>query len=134
MIIRQKRVIQTASLTFIYLHFFSLSAYGAIADIDIESEVLRSLGEFRFTIFTLLRVAKLRKYKAKIWYKPVKKQPQLSKSDDSETGSEPTTMEEPINFKEALEPESEIDEDSSEKEESVHDEGTESDKGKFTYL
>ena len=81
---------------------------------------MRSIGEFRFTIFTLLRIAKLRKYKAKLWYKPVKK-PTVStslgislKSDDDETGSEPTTLEEePINFKpaEAVETESEVDED-----------------------
>lgn len=115
-------------------------SYGAIADIDIESEVLRSLGEFRFTIFTLLRVAKLRKYKAKLWYKPVKKPTTQSlKSDDEtildDTGSEPTTMEhmeegeETIKFKEALEPESEIEEDSSDKEDSATNEGTESVKG-----
>ena len=81
---------------------------------------MRSIGEFRFTIFTLLRIAKLRKYKAKLWYKPVKK-PTVStslgislKSDDDETGSEPTTLEEePINFKpaEGVETESEVDED-----------------------
>ena len=121
---------------------FIFSAYGAIADIDIESEVLRSLGEFRFTIFTLLRVAKLRKYKAKLWYKPVKKPTTQSlKSDDEtildDTGSEPTTMEhmeegeETIKFKEALEPESEIEEDSSDKEDSATNEGTESVKGTF---
>ena len=119
---------------------FLFSAYGAIADIDIESEVLRSLGEFRFTIFTLLRVAKLRKYKAKLWYKPVKKPTsEALKSDDEtildDTGSEPTTMEhmeegeETIKFKEALEPESEIEEVSSDKEDSATNEETESVKG-----
>ena len=65
--------------------FYLFSAYGAIADIDIESEVLRSLGEFRFTIFTLLRVAKLRKHKAKLWYKPVKKPTSQSIKSDDET-------------------------------------------------
>ena len=65
--------------------FYLFSAYGAIADIDIESEVLRSLGEFRFTIFTLLRVAKLRKYRAKLWYKPVKKPTSQSLKSDDET-------------------------------------------------
>jgi hypothetical protein len=103
---------------------------------------MRSLGEFRFTIFTLLRIAKLRKYKAKIWYKPVKKSAALGLSlksdDDDETGSEPTTLEdEPINFKPAeIETETEVDEDpdSSEKEEgSVVDEAVETTKGMFLY-
>ena len=87
-------------------------------------------------------MAKLRKYKAKLWYKPVKKPTTQSlKSDDEtildDTGSEPTTMEhmeegeETIKFKEALEPESEIEEDSSDKEDSATNEGTESVKGTF---
>ena len=38
-----------------------------VADVDIESEVVRGIGDFRFTIFALLRIANLRKYKAKIW-------------------------------------------------------------------
>ena len=106
---------------------------------------MRSIGEFRFTIFTLLRIAKLRKYKAKLWYKPVKK-PAIStslgislKSDDDETGSEPTTLEEePINFKpaESVETESEVDEDpdSSGKEEGsvVNEKAEETIKGMFT--
>ena len=43
-----------------------------IADVDIESEVVRGLGNLRFTIFALLRIAKLRKYRAKLWYKPIR--------------------------------------------------------------
>lgn len=35
-----------------------------VADIDLESEKLRCLGEARFTIWALLRVLKLRRYKA----------------------------------------------------------------------
>ena len=86
----------------------------------------------------------MRKYKAKLWYKPVKKPTAQSlKSDDEtildDTGSEPTTMEhmeegeETIKFKEALEPESEIEEDSSEKEDSATNEETESVKGTFQF-
>ena len=79
------------------------------------------MGEVRFTIYTLLRVVNLRKYRAKLWYKPVKKASQTLKLDD-ETASEPTTLEEePINFKELEAELTEVEEDpeSSEKEESV---------------
>lgn len=66
----------------------SLSAYGLIADLDIESEVIRSLGAIRFTIFALLRIAKLRKYKAKLWYKACKKKSPLIPEDIDEEASE----------------------------------------------
>jgi hypothetical protein len=57
--------------------FFLIAAYGIIADVDIESEAIKGLGEIRFTIYGLLRIAKLRSYKAKIWYKPVIKDPEM---------------------------------------------------------
>ena len=49
--------------------FLSL-AYGIIADIDIESERMRYMGEARFTLYALQRIASLRTYRAKLWYLP----------------------------------------------------------------
>jgi sphingosine kinase len=49
--------------------FLSL-CYGIIADIDIESEKLRYMGEARFTVYALQRIASLRTYRAKLWYLP----------------------------------------------------------------
>ena len=40
-----------------------------MGDIDIESEIVRGLGSLRYTLYGLLRIANLRKYKARIWYK-----------------------------------------------------------------
>ena len=48
---------------------FWVPAYGIVGDIDIESEIVRGLGSLRYTLYGLLRIANLRKYKAKIWYK-----------------------------------------------------------------
>ena len=52
------------------LHFnIFFIAYGMMASIDIESEVLQSLGQIRFAICGLLKIATLQTYKAKIWYR-----------------------------------------------------------------
>ena len=40
-----------------------------MGDVDIESEVIKGLGSVRFAIYTILRIANLRKYKVKLWYK-----------------------------------------------------------------
>jgi len=53
-----------------------------LADIDIESEVIRSIGESRFTLWSLLRVAKLRTYTAQIQYS-LKAEKGTSKSDNN---------------------------------------------------
>ncbi|XP_046644308.1 sphingosine kinase 2-like isoform X2 [Daphnia pulicaria] len=45
--------------------------WGLMADIDIESERLRMIGEARFTVGALARVMRLRTYKATIFYLPV---------------------------------------------------------------
>jgi sphingosine kinase len=42
--------------------------WGILADIDIESEVIRSIGESRFTLWSLLRIAKLKTYNAQLSY------------------------------------------------------------------
>lgn len=46
-------------------------AWGFIADVDIESEKYRRLGEMRFTLGTLLRLAALRIYRGRLSYLPV---------------------------------------------------------------
>ena len=40
-----------------------------MGDVDIESEVIRGLGSLRFAIYSILRIANLRKYNVKLWYK-----------------------------------------------------------------
>ena len=39
---------------------------GLIADIDIDSDKLRGLGQLRFTIYSILRIMTKRNYKIKI--------------------------------------------------------------------
>lgn len=46
-------------------------AWGFIADVDIESEKFRRLGEMRFTLGTILRLAALRTYQGRLAYLPV---------------------------------------------------------------
>ena len=45
-------------------------AYGVIADVDIDSEHLRALGDLRFTVYGLIKIAKLRTYKVRLSYLP----------------------------------------------------------------
>ncbi|KAG8190082.1 hypothetical protein JTE90_023054 [Oedothorax gibbosus] len=54
-------------------HFYSFLSigWGLMADIDIESERLRVLGESRFTVWAIYRAISLRKYKGKLSYLPV---------------------------------------------------------------
>ena len=65
------------------IHDFFL-AYGIASDVDIESEVIRGLGSLRFTIYTILRIANLRKYKVKLWYKKA-----FSNNQNQEESNEP---------------------------------------------
>ncbi|XP_059527297.1 sphingosine kinase 1 isoform X1 [Myotis daubentonii] len=48
-------------------------AWGFIADVDIESEKFRRLGEMRFTVGTLLRLAALRVYRGQLAYLPAER-------------------------------------------------------------
>ncbi|KAM7069603.1 sphingosine kinase 1 isoform 1-T1 [Molossus nigricans] len=48
-------------------------AWGFIADVDIESEKFRRLGEMRFTVGTILRLATLRVYRGRLAYLPVER-------------------------------------------------------------
>lgn len=48
-------------------------AWGFIADVDIESEKFRRLGEMRFTVGTILRLAALRIYRGRLAYLPAER-------------------------------------------------------------
>ncbi|XP_076056458.1 sphingosine kinase 1-like isoform X2 [Oratosquilla oratoria] len=50
------------------LSFLSIG-YGLLADVDKESERLRFMGEMRFTVWALVRLASLRRYRARISYR-----------------------------------------------------------------
>ncbi|KAL2764612.1 sphingosine kinase 1 isoform 2, partial [Daubentonia madagascariensis] len=56
-------------------HLFSVLslAWGFIADVDLESEKYRRLGEIRFTLGTFLRLATLRTYRGRLAYLPVER-------------------------------------------------------------
>ncbi|ROI38986.1 Sphingosine kinase 1 [Anabarilius grahami] len=62
--------------------FLSL-AWGFVADVDIESEQFRQIGELRFLLGTLVRLASLRIYQGKLAFLPAGDQP--------ETDSDSTT-------------------------------------------
>ena len=49
---------------------FQSICWGLVGDIDIESEVIRWMGGVRFTIWSLLKVVKARRYKARLSYIP----------------------------------------------------------------
>ncbi|XP_071518897.1 sphingosine kinase 1-like [Panulirus ornatus] len=53
------------------LSFLSIG-FGLLADIDIESERLRSIGESRFVVWSAARVANLRKYHASISFRRIR--------------------------------------------------------------
>ena len=64
-----------------------------MASIDIESEVLQSLGQIRFAICGLLKIANLQTYKAKIWYRryvtpPSEDESSVDDDENSTTDSE----------------------------------------------
>ncbi|XP_017518310.3 sphingosine kinase 1 isoform X1 [Manis javanica] len=48
-------------------------AWGFIADVDLDSEKFRRLGEMRFTVGTLLRLAALRIYQGQLAYLPIER-------------------------------------------------------------
>ncbi|KAH8271141.1 hypothetical protein KR018_001285 [Drosophila ironensis] len=54
---------------FVMYSFLSVG-WGLIADIDIESERLRSIGAQRFTLWAIKRLITLRSYKGKVYYLP----------------------------------------------------------------
>ncbi|KAM4843441.1 sphingosine kinase 1 [Thomomys bottae] len=55
------------------LHLYSVLslAWGFVADVDLDSEKYRRLGELRFTVGTFLRLATLRVYRGQLAYLPV---------------------------------------------------------------
>lgn len=56
------------------MYSFLSVGWGLIADIDIGSERLRSIGTQRFTIWSIHRVISLRTYKGKLYYLPWQKE------------------------------------------------------------
>ncbi|KAM8721633.1 hypothetical protein ACLKA7_007505 [Drosophila subpalustris] len=57
---------------FVMYSFLSIG-WGLIADIDIESERLRSIGAQRFTLWAIKRLITLRTYRGKLYYLPAQK-------------------------------------------------------------
>ena len=110
------------------------SAYGIVGDVDIESEVIKGLGSVRFAIYTILRIANLRKYKVKLWYKKAgdSKENEIEEEEDiyseaktlSETESEEkekSESEQEINFQKQEIVHSQNEENSSEEEDEIID-------------
>ena len=62
-------VYQTATNESFYTSFLTYT-WGMISDIDIESEILRSLGEFRNDVWAVWRLVNLRTYKGIFSYLP----------------------------------------------------------------
>jgi diacylglycerol kinase family enzyme len=62
-------VIQGQKITFTHLSV----SWGLIADIDIESEKFRRLGELRMTIMALIRLIRLRSYRGTLYLLPTDK-------------------------------------------------------------
>ncbi|CAG0916316.1 unnamed protein product [Notodromas monacha] len=60
-------LVQTKGRT--YCSFLSVG-HGLLADIDIESEKLRVLGETRFTVWAVARLANLRTYRCRVSFEP----------------------------------------------------------------
>uniref|UniRef100_A0A6I8PDG8 Sphingosine kinase 1 n=1 Tax=Ornithorhynchus anatinus TaxID=9258 RepID=A0A6I8PDG8_ORNAN len=73
-------------------------AWGFIADVDVESEKYRRLGETRFTLGTLLRLAALRTYKGRLAYLPREgpTPPAPASSDPSPPDSLLVPLEQPV--------------------------------------
>eukprot|EP00088_Acartia_fossae_P001817 TRINITY_DN10713_c0_g1_i2.p1 TRINITY_DN10713_c0_g1~~TRINITY_DN10713_c0_g1_i2.p1 ORF type:complete len:574 (-),score=68.94 TRINITY_DN10713_c0_g1_i2:199-1920(-) len=65
------------------LYSFLSIGYALLSDIDIESEYLRWMGEFRFYILSCIRVLNPRYYRAKLSYLPADQN--LPNGDDSNT-------------------------------------------------
>jgi len=53
------------------MYSFLSAGWGILADIDVESEVLRSLGEPRFSLWSVIRIMNLRSYKAELSFVPI---------------------------------------------------------------
>ncbi|XP_048056036.1 sphingosine kinase 1 [Megalobrama amblycephala] len=63
--------------------FLSL-AWGFVADVDIESEQFRQIGELRFLLGTLVRLASLRIYQGKLAFLPAGDQPETDSSSTAD--------------------------------------------------
>ncbi|XP_068141198.1 sphingosine kinase 1 [Drosophila tropicalis] len=70
------------------MYSFLSVGWGLIADIDIESERLRSIGAQRFTLWAIRRLITLRSYKGKLYYK-------LAKTEGKSTETKSSTEADP---------------------------------------
>lgn len=61
--------------------FLSL-AWGFVADVDIESEQFRQIGDLRFLLGTLVRLASLRVYQGKLAFLPTENQPETHSDEN----------------------------------------------------
>lgn len=59
---------------------FLAIVYGIVADVDIESEKYRYMGDFRFTVLALKKIMEKKVFSGKLWYLP-------ADSDDSSDGN-----------------------------------------------
>lgn len=76
---------------FVMYSFLSIG-WGLIADIDIESERLRSIGAQRFTLWAIKRLITLRTYRGKLYYLPAKTETETDKEKEAETEPLKTNM------------------------------------------
>ncbi|XP_026848247.1 sphingosine kinase 2 [Drosophila persimilis] len=67
------------------MYSFLSVGWGLIADIDIESERLRSIGAQRFTLWAIKRLISLRSYKGKVFYLPYPKEEKEEQQEQQET-------------------------------------------------
>jgi sphingosine kinase len=71
-----------------YLSFLCLS-YGSISNIDLDSEVLRCMGETRFTLYALLEVMAYNQYECDVWvYQKPTSDEEEGKGEEKEEGKE----------------------------------------------
>ena len=55
-------------------YFNLLMGWGLVADVDIESERWRALGELRFTLGGVISIGKKKVYRGRLWYLPVEEE------------------------------------------------------------
>lgn len=64
------------------MHSLLSLSWGFFSDVDIESERLRWLGGFRFTVQAVLRILRLRRYKTTFRFRPLPPAPSAHDDDD----------------------------------------------------
>ncbi|XP_017149195.1 sphingosine kinase 2 [Drosophila miranda] len=77
------------------MYSFLSVGWGLIADIDIESERLRSIGAQRFTLWAIKRLISLRSYKGKVFYLPYPKEEEEQQEQQETAAAAPQGKETP---------------------------------------